>query len=85
MAVKTIPQSYEHKCDGCGKTEHSSSSSRLSHWSVLAISRDAHDYSGAAVADGSITRLLCETCGSVVAEAVSEAIRARAALSGDRP
>ena len=74
MAVREIPTSFEHVCDACGRTVERPSKSRPQYWSNLAIGRDAYDYSGAAVADGSVHKLLCGKCSDVVYDAVNKAI-----------
>lgn len=77
MGLKFIPHAYENECDGCGKKETSSSQSRPKYWSGLALYRDAYDFQGQAVADGSITRLLCGECTRQVAEAINQVIERR--------
>jgi len=74
MATRKIPEAFEHICDGCKKTETSASSSRPKFWSTLTISRDAYDYQGCAVADASVSRLLCENCTSAVTKAVNASL-----------
>ena len=80
MAVREIPASYESTCDGCGAKYASASKSRPPHWSNLIIERDAYDFQGCAVADGTIRRLLCDVCANAAAKAINEAIARRAAL-----
>lgn len=81
MGIQEIRKSYIYTCDACGK-EHIQknakgyySDSRPPHWSRLVLNQDAHDFQGAAVADGTIKRLLCEDCTPKVAAAVNAAIR----------
>lgn len=81
MGVRKIPAAFEQKCDGCGKVEQTASDSRPAHWCDLIIAQDAYDFQGAAVADGTVRRLLCQECKTTVADAINTAIRARTALS----
>lgn len=75
MAMREIPASYEHKCDGCGKLQNTTSTSRPPHWCDLILAQDAYDFQGAAVADGTIRRLLCSECKDVASAAINSAIR----------
>lgn len=77
VGTREIPQSFEHKCDGCGKLEATKSKSRPSYWSNLSLAMDVYDFQGCAVADGSVHRLLCRDCTKVTADAINAAIRAR--------
>lgn len=77
MGTREIPQSFEHKCDGCGKLETTKSKSRPPYWSNFTLAMDAYDFQGCAVADGSVHRLLCRDCTKAVADAMNAAIRAR--------
>ena len=83
MAVREIPISYEHKCDGCGATETSASKSRPKHWIDLHILRDAYDYQGQAVADGSVKLLLCLDCAEPATKAINEVIDERRKVQGN--
>ena len=62
MSVETIPLQYKFRCDFCAKEKTHQSKSLPSHWAELALTRDAYDYQGAAVANGSISRTLCDKC-----------------------
>lgn len=80
MAIQEIPRAFLYVCDGC-KAEHKQenagghySNSRPSHWATLKIGREAYDFQGAACADASIERLLCESCATKVFAAVNTAI-----------
>lgn len=84
MAVREIPAAFEIRCDGCGKTVQSTSKHRPDHWSNLDIGRDAYDFQGCAVADGSVHLLLCDVCSPVVFHAVNEA-HAALSKSGEKP
>lgn len=72
MAIREIPKSYEYQCDRCNvihKQENAGghyTDSRPPMWSRLTLAQDAHDYQGAAVADGTIKLLLCRTCTNAV-------------------
>ncbi len=78
MAVTEVPKSYIYTCDSCGETHTQEnanghySNSRPSYWSNLIIEKDAYDYQGAAVADGSVRLLLCNKCTSDIIDAVNE-------------
>lgn len=77
MAIRTIPQSYEYSCDVCGKThlqENASghyTDSRPPHWSRLTLARHAYDFQGSTVADGTVSKLLCEYCTTLISEAIN--------------
>jgi hypothetical protein len=77
MAIREIPKSFEYQCDVCGKTHLQENAnghytnSRPPHWAWLMVKQDAYDYQGAAVADGSINRLLCDECRPSLVEAVN--------------
>lgn len=81
MAIQEIPRSFLYICDGCKKEhlqENASghySNSRPKYWATLKVSRDAYDYQGCAVADGSIERLLCDECSTKVVQAINSAIK----------
>lgn len=86
MAVREIAAKFEMVCDGCGAVQASVSKSRPAHWSDFHILRDAYDFQGAAVADGSVKLLLCLECGGLAAKAVNAAIdERRAALAKFEP
>jgi hypothetical protein len=77
MAIREVPRSYVYTCDGCGE-EHTQenanghySNSRPSYWSKLKIEKDAYDYQGAPVADGSVELLLCNKCTSAIIESIN--------------
>lgn len=80
MGIQEIPRAFLYVCDGCGdehKQENAGghySNSRPPHWSNLKIGRDAYDAQGAAVADGSIERLLCTKCGEKAFVAINAAL-----------
>jgi hypothetical protein len=68
MAITEIPKKYVYTCDACG-FEHVQenalghySNSRPPRWANLTFSRDALDYHGAPVADGTVKLLLCASC-----------------------
>jgi hypothetical protein len=71
MSIKEIPASFEYSCDNCGKTHVAQSKGRPSRWSELLLKRDAYDFQGAAVADASVTRLLCDACTEKVVAALN--------------
>jgi hypothetical protein len=77
MAVREIAASFRFACDGCGATEEMASKSRPKYWSDLHILRDAYDFQGCAVADGSVRLTLCLDCGATAVEAVNKALDAR--------
>lgn len=74
MAVREIPAAFEMRCDCCGKIETSASKGRPAHWSDFHILRDAYDFQGAAVADGSVKLLLCLECSEPITKAVNAAV-----------
>lgn len=69
MGVKIVPETKEWGCDICKLTEVSPH--RPPHWGNLHLQQDAYDYQGAAVADGSIKRLLCNKCRVAVIAAIN--------------
>lgn len=79
MSMREIPVAYEFTCDGCGAQETKTSKSRPSYWCDLTVAQDAYDYSGAAVADGTIKRSLCSDCREAVVKAINDATAARRA------
>lgn len=68
MAIREIPRAFEYQCDICGKTHEQKNASghytdsRPPHWTSLKIGADVYDYQGAAVADASVKRLVCDDC-----------------------
>lgn len=82
MGVRKIEAKarYEFTCGVCKTTAVEDSQSRPSTWGRLILERDAFDYQGNAVADGTIQRLLCPTCLDGCAKAINDwAEQARAA------
>ena len=80
MSIREIPRAFVYICDGCSK-EHKQENanghytdSRPPHWIRLKLARTAYDYQGAACADASIERLLCEDCSPKVEAAISAAV-----------
>lgn len=80
MGIKEIPRAFLYVCDGCGN-EHMQENagghytdSRPARWTRLKLARTAYDYQGAACADGSIERLLCEECSAKVEAAINVAL-----------
>jgi hypothetical protein len=71
MAVREVAASFEHVCDCCKSVEASSSRSRPKYWCDLHVLRDAYDFQGCAVADGSVKLLLCLNCGEKVTKAMN--------------
>lgn len=80
MAIITIPQSYKYICDSCGKSHLQQNASghytdsRPPHWARLTIAQHAYDFQGAAVADGTISKLLCEYCTGLISEAINRVV-----------
>lgn len=68
MGAQQVPARWVFTCDGCGKEVSSEAKSRPSHWYDVTIKRDAYDFQGAAVADGSHNWLFCEKCTEKVAK-----------------
>jgi hypothetical protein len=65
MAVEKIPQVFRYTCDVCKRVHvHTGPyvDSRPPDWAQLTLAQDAHDFQGAAVADATIKRLLCDKC-----------------------
>lgn len=66
--IEEIPKSYRYVCDNCGAVhiqENAGGHYTNSHpptWGWLRIQRHALDYQNVPAADGSIARLLCDTC-----------------------
>ncbi len=80
MGVRTIPEQFEHECDGCKKTETTEHKDRPKFWGGLIVERHAYDYQGFAVADGTVKRLLCADCLTLAVVKLDEAFTARRAL-----
>lgn len=78
MGTQEIPAAYEHVCDGCRATLTAATKSRPAYWSTLTLARDQHDFQGAAVADGTVRRLLCDECSGEVIDAINAALKGRA-------
>ena len=74
MGVKEIPREFLHTCDGCGVEHRKGSDSRPAHWGTLKLEQYAYDYQGAAVADGTVSMLLCSKCSDTAWEAARAAI-----------
>ncbi len=74
MAVREVTAKFEHVCDSCKAVETMPSKSRPKYWSDLHILRDAYDWQGAAVADGSVKLLLCLECGEAATKALNAAL-----------
>lgn len=68
MTVREIPKSYEYTCDVCGEVHVQQNASghytdsRPPKWARLTFAQDAEDWSGSAVADGTVKLLLCSMC-----------------------
>lgn len=77
MAIREIPKAFDYICDVCAKTHRQENAgghytdSRPPQWANLIIRQDAYDYQGQAVADGSVTRLLCNGCRAGVMEVIN--------------
>lgn len=69
MSVREIPATKEWCCDLCKKTVVAPS--RPNYWANLHLQQDGYDYQGAAVADASIKRLLCDGCREKVVAAIN--------------
>jgi len=78
MAVNEIPRQFEYECDVCGAKHLQQNAgghytdSRPPHWARLEFRMDAYDFQGAAVADGSVRRLLCDGCSIEARQAVNK-------------
>lgn len=81
MAVQEIAATFRYACDGCGATETMPRKDRPRYWSDFHILRDAYDFQGCAVADGSVRLTLCVECGNAAATAVNKALDERYALA----
>lgn len=84
MAVREIAATFEAVCDCCKETEAMPRMGRPKYWCDLHILRDAYDFQGAAVADGSVKLLLCLSCGEKITKAMNavfDQVRAAQAAS----
>lgn len=79
MAVSEVTATWRFTCDGCKAVEVLPTKSRPKYWSDFHILRDAYDYQGCAVADGSVKLLLCPECGNAAAGALNKALDERKA------
>lgn len=77
MAATEVPTSWRMTCDACGAVEVKPAKSRPAHWIDLHLLRDAYDYQGCAVADGSIKLLLCAACADCVTKAINASLEER--------
>jgi hypothetical protein len=74
MAITEIPTTYRYACDVCGKIHEQKHKSLFpTRWSHLTLAAHSYDYAGSAVADGTITRLLCDDCTPKVAKVINDA------------
>lgn len=77
MSVREIPKSYEYTCDCCGTVHVQENAgghytnSRPPRWAMLTLAQDAEDWSGAAVADGTLKLLLCQLCRGSLASSIA--------------
>lgn len=77
MTIREIPRAFEYVCDLCSAAHLQEnagghySDSRPPRWSRLTVARSAYDFQGSAVADGTITRLLCADCSERVIVAIN--------------
>ena len=62
MGKRDIPARTVFKCDACGNEAELASGLRPHGWSKLVLYRDALDFQGTPVADGTIRRDLCDDC-----------------------
>ncbi len=83
MSVREIAASFEITCDGCKAVVSQHHKNRPPHWVDLHILRDAYDFQGAAVADASVKRLLCDDCASKVFAAINAALSVTQQSSAD--
>jgi hypothetical protein len=74
MGERKIPETYEYECDACERTETMGRRARPKYWTELTLSRDAYDYQGCAVADGTVKRLLCAECSEKVSAAINASL-----------
>jgi hypothetical protein len=70
MGVTIQPATRHYECDGCGKKGEGSTPA---NWANLHWGRNALDFQGNAVADASISLLLCSYCDKKAADAVNRA------------
>lgn len=74
MATARIPEQYAHTCDSCQQVVTTPTSARPKYWAKLIIQQDSYDFQGAAVADGSIERILCRECIERAVTAINESM-----------
>ena len=72
MGIKEIPRTFLYTCDACGEEHRQESAITNSHWVRIKIEQTAYDFQGAACADGSVERLLCETCSIKVIQTINK-------------
>lgn len=73
MTTTTIPERTFITCDCCKrKCGNETGQARRSMSGGLIVQRDALDFQGCAVADGSVKRDLCDSCLHAVSEAINE-------------
>lgn len=77
MAISEVPAKFVATCDGCGAMVEQTTKSRPRYWVELHLLRDAYDWQGCAVADGSVKRLLCGDCAKAAETAINAAIAGR--------
>lgn len=87
MALTEVQATWRAACDCCKAIVEMASKRRPAHWIELHILRDAYDFQGAAVADGSVKLLLCVPCSKAAVDAMNESFdERRAALAkGEQP
>lgn len=80
MAIRHIPEIVVFICDGCSAEQKADGEyqRRPKYWSTLRVERDAYDYQGCAVADGSIERMLCRECSTKLENAINQALNRKA-------
>lgn len=79
MAVTEIYATWRATCDCCKATEEMASRGRPKYWIDLHILRDAYDFQGCAVADGSVKLLLCKACADSAQKALNASFDERRA------
>lgn len=88
MGILEIPKSFEYTCDACGEKHVQKNASGHytnscpPHWAQLMLVQDAYDYQGAAVADGTLKRLLCRKCTEIVSDAINAALQSSEGATG---